>query len=338
MKQKIKIKTLFFIFIVFGLLNSQCKKKDKAAHKPVLSSINPTDGIIGDPVSIQGQFLANTDQVTFNGLQSKIIQTSNSTVFTVVPPNAAPGTNNVVIHTDGGTSNELQFTVFKEPDHVDSLPPSLSKALPSKNYTEYPLLLYGDNLSGVVKISFNDKDAVIYTNNKKVITTNVPKDLGAGPVTIKVKTLKGTSTVNFQILGPPPGGPANINFSIVTIPPPNYIPSISNQWSCGLFSTSFGNNSDKHLFVDLNSDTTGNGDYAITGRYEYDFNKSANYNDLNYVEVINHSTQDTLVGQFSSKFNNPCVLNMILLSSKSGQIFNCIFDLKASFPDVQCDQ
>lgn len=330
MKQTIT--RLAIIFAFFAIINPQCKKSNKAVNKPkpVLTSVSPAEGIIGDPVTIQGQDLENTDKVTFNGIESKIIQTTNSNLFTVVPPNATPGTNKIAVHTDGGGSNELSFEVFKEPDHVDPAPPTLSKVLPSQNYTEYPILLYGDNLSGVVKLTFNDKDAVIYTNNKKVITTSIPKDLAGGPVTVKVTTLKGTSSINLQVLGAPPSGPPSVNFTIISIPPPNYIPSISNKWSCGLFAQVSGTNT----FYEFNSDTTGNGDYAITGRFEYDFDKTHNYNDLNYVEIINHSTQDTLVGQFSSKFNNPCIFDMVLLSAKTGEIFECTFNN----PNTPCDQ
>ncbi|TKK64480.1 hypothetical protein FC093_22495 [Ilyomonas limi] len=342
MKPHIQNSLLAILFCIFLFAGLQCKKSGKVQPKPdppVLSTIDPVEGIVGAPVSIKGTNLEDVDKVTFNDVvATTIVQNTSTSITTVVPTGAVPGINKIKVHNSGGTSNEIEFEVFETPEQTDSLPPTLTQVIPSANYTDYPVLIYGDNLSGTVKLTFNGKNATIYTNIQKVITANVPTGLPAGPATIEVTTLKGKKTINFQVQGPPVGGAAPLNFAIITLPPINYVPSISNQWSCGLFSRTGGDEHAGGNFVELNSDTTGNQDFSITGTFEYHFDATKNYNDLNFIEIINHSTNDTLAGQFSSKFSNPCVLKMVLISSKTGTIDTCIYDRRNDQPDLTCEE
>jgi len=311
---------------------------------PFLTSVEPTKGIVGDPVTLKGTNLANAAKVAFNGTDSKIIQNDATTLSTVIPNGATIGNNNITITTAGGSSNTMAFEVVKTPENSDPQPPVLSKVIPSANYAQYPVLIYGDNLSGVIDVTFNDKSADVYTNNQNVITTTVPKDLPAGVATVKVRTIKGNATFSFQVLGPPPS-PAGVNFSIVAIPPPSYIPSISNDWSCGLFSDFFNGDSHKNDngashsadFVDLNSGNDNDG-YNTTGHYEYTYDVNKKYNIKNYIEIIYHQQKDTLVGMFSSKFANPCVLTMVLISSKTGTVSTCTFNRRLNDANLQCDE
>ncbi|MFT3749220.1 MAG: IPT/TIG domain-containing protein [Agriterribacter sp.] len=336
MLQKIQKANLIYFCILFVLITQNCKRdhENKPAN-PTLTSIDPTDGIIGDPVVLKGTNLGSVDKIMFGSVTSPKIQGTSTSITTVVPAGIQAGSIKVLVQAAASTSSSLDFTVLKEPDHVDNLPPNLNMVVPSATYSEYPLLIYGNNLSGVIKITFNDKEAVVYTNNTNVITTAVPKDIPAGPVSIKIRTVKGTSTINFQVQGAPPI-PPSVNFNIISTPPPNYVPGISNQWSCGLLAQVTGDQKSGTL-VDLNSND-GNDNFSITGKFEYDFDKSANYNTKNYVEIINHNTKDTLSGQFSSKFDNPCILQMVLISSKTKTISTCTFDRRSNDENLQCEQ
>ena len=340
MKQLSRYHPCLLMFLSFTLCFVHCSKSDKAVavDPPVLNAVNPANGIIGDVVILSGKNLENGDKVSFNGISSLFNSNTSTSITTVVPPNAGTGVNKISIHNSRGTSNELSFEVFATPSHPDPLPPTLSKTVPASGYTENPILIFGDNLSDVLKITFNDKVAVIYTNNKKVITTTIPKDLPAGTATIKVKTAKGETTTSFQVLGPPPGGAAAVNFSIVSVPPANYVPSISNQWSCYLLSTFYNNSSHTNTFVGLGTDNNGDENYNITGMYEYNLELAANYNRNNYVEIIDHAAGDTLAGQFSSQFANPCILKMVLISSKTGLVTTCIFDRRDNDSSLQCEE
>lgn len=317
--------TLLFVF-------TQCTDNGPAYPKPKILSAEPSKGIIGDPVIINGENLQNISKITFNGVPSLISQNSSDKLTTVVPPTAATGINKVAVNNAGGKSNELDFEVMQLPVITCPAPPTLQKAIPAANYIDFPVLIYGDNLCGLVEITFNDKEAFVYTNNNKVITTHVPKNLPTGVVQIKIRTTKGTSTIDFQVQGPPPAGANPVSFSIVNIPPPNYVPTISNNWSCGFFSQR-----DDNAFVDINTDD-GNENFNVEGRYEYSFDKVKNYNALNYVEFTNKETGETFAGHFSSQKENPCILNMVLISSKTGTISTCTFNRRKDDPDLVCNE
>ena len=124
---------------------------------------------------------------------------------------------------------------------------------------------------------------MIYTNNHTCVTATVPKDLPTGNVTITLVTVKGTYTKDFQILGPAPSGVTPVNFSIITIPPPDFVPAISNEWTCGTFQAELLT---IVLFLILSCKTHPEISY-VTGVFKYDFNKTKSYNDLNYVEFTN---------------------------------------------------
>jgi hypothetical protein len=315
---------LLIMLICWMFTIPQCSKKSDGPPPPpppapALTSVQPTLDIVGDPVTLNGTNLSNADGISFNSVAGKVISATSTQITTVVPPGATIGANQITVHTSAGESNQIAFTVAKTPDNIDSLPPFIMKTIPTSNFTDYPVLIFGNNLSGVISLTFStatvSKDAVIYTNNHTCVTATVPKDLPAGTVTITLVTVKGTYKKDFQILGPAPSGVTPVNFSIITIPPPDYVPTIANEWTCGTFQN---DNSNDSTFLDFQG--------LITGVYKYDFNKAKSYNDLNYVEFTNSSTGETMAGQFSSKFINPCVLEMVLISSKTGLVESCTFD------------
>jgi len=135
-----------------------------------------------------------------------------------------------------------------------------------------------------------------------------------------VRTMKGTTTYNFTAQGVPPTA-AGMNFSIVTIPPPNYVVAISNNWTCGLFSDNFDG-----TFSGLN-------DTHAEGRYEFAYDVARNYNRLNYIEWVDLDTNDTIGAMFSSQYEIPCVYKMVTISSKTKKVDTCTVDNSS---DPQC--
>jgi hypothetical protein len=321
MKLNNKNSLLLFAMVIIFL---QCSKK---AEEPQLNSIIPAKGLIGDPVTIKGAYLNNATSVSFNGTTSLILNSTVSELATVVPAGISTGLNNVIVQTNGGTSNQVQFEVVEIPEFTDQFPPELEMVIPESNYIQFPVLIYGNFLSGVINVTFNDIEAEIFTNNQKVITTTVPKGIPSGPVKIKVRTVKGTSTIDFNVQGPPPGGNVPVNFSIVNIPPPGYVPLISNKWSCGFFQGEANN-----TFIEIDDDFDQKNE--ISGKFEFNFDASGGYNNLNYVQITNSETGEILAGLFSSEFENPCVYEMILISSVTGTVFECTVDTG----DFECEK
>jgi hypothetical protein len=307
------------LFLLITLIT--CKKSSDPDPVPAsLSSVEPTSGIPGDPVLIKGTNLQDADKVSFGNVESLVLSSSSTSLATVVPNGLTAGVRKIIIHSSAGNSNELDFEVFAVPANYDSVPPTISKIIPSSTFSDYPILIYGDNLSGALTVTINDKPAKVFTNNKRVVTITVPADLPAGSATIKVRTMKGTTTYNFTAQGTPPSA-AGMNFSIVTIPPPNYVVAISNFWSCGFFE----DNNDGTFFDPNNPN--------IIGRYEFEYDVAKNYNRLNYIEWVNTETHDTTAAMFSSQYEIPCVYKMVTISSRTKKVDTCTVD--NSF-DPQC--
>lgn len=317
MKSFIVAKRPLLPFLLILIFTLQCKRKDEYA-RPVLMSITPATGAVSDQIVIKGSNLNTAQKISFN--QVDFVVDPGTEITTVVPPGASLGINKVTVTTLGGVSDPVSFTVI--PSNVTSPvnAPTLIKSIPDNNFVGYPVLINGTDLLGA-KVMFNNQEAAIFTNNQTVITISVPNGLSAGVVQIKVITAKGTSNVlNFEVVKPSAGTPPpTLSFGIISPPPPSYVPTISNNWSCGLFAT----NGDG-TFVDLNN-------ASVTGKYQYSFNDK-----LNYVEYTNAANNETFSGQFSSKFNKPCIREMVLISSKTGKISKCTIDL--SNQGVVCEK
>jgi hypothetical protein len=324
MKQIIVGKNILVLYLILITITS-CSEKD--VEQPEIMSVEPVKGLIGDPVVIKGLNLNNASSVSFNGSSSLILNNTSTEISTVVPTGARMGINNIVVVTKGGASKELQIEIVPEPENTDPFPPVMEKTIPASSHIDYPVLIYGKFLSGVISITFNDIEATIFTNNQRVITTTVPKGVPNGLNTIKIRTVKGISTIDFNVQGPPPNGVIPVNFSIMNIPPPNYVPIISNAWSCGVFEQV----SDS-TFVDFGSENDDN-TFNVNGIFEYNFDESNGYNEQNYIEITNKLTGEVLAGQFSSELENPCIYRMVLISSLSGQVFECTVDASGDFPD-----
>jgi hypothetical protein len=339
MQQLIKTRIIIILFICWMLVIPQCGKKNGPAPTPAptLQTITPISGFIGDSVSITGGNLADADGVYFNGSSTLVVQNTSSQITTVVPNGLSPGTDSVSVRTAGGTSNQLAFTIYKEPQFVDSLPPQIAQAIPTANPGGYPVLLYGNYLSGVVSLTFNGIEATINTNNHQVVTAIVPANLPVGSVTIKLITKKGTAIIPFQVsAGTSGAGNSTVNFSSVSIPPPDYVPSISNQWSCGLFQQTTTSGSTIN-FVDIGTLAADGVTFTTTGYLTYNYDKSKNYNDLNFITFTNSLTGVTEAGLFSSTSANPCILDMELISSIPGSpVTSCTFNLGAAFSNTGC--
>ncbi len=84
-----------------GILQS-CGKKTNSAPTPVISSINPTHGAVGDTVTITGsgfQSSPSLDNVWFNGKPTTVISATSTQLEVTVPLQC--GTGSVTVSVDG---------------------------------------------------------------------------------------------------------------------------------------------------------------------------------------------------------------------------------------------
>lgn len=81
-----------------------------APAKPSISGVNPTRGLVGDTVAVDGSAFGSSGKVFFGGGKEGAIQGWSSTRVSVkVPAGAVSGA--VTVQNSGGTSNGFNFTV-----------------------------------------------------------------------------------------------------------------------------------------------------------------------------------------------------------------------------------
>lgn len=121
--RSIRIITIVFLVAALCLLIVPASQGATIAQQaPVISSIFPTTGLRGIPVSIQGSHFGAlqvplVNKVTFNGVDAgQAILWSDTNIVVIVPPTATTGP--VVVTTIFGSSNSIEFTVLEQPQAI----------------------------------------------------------------------------------------------------------------------------------------------------------------------------------------------------------------------------
>src|SRR5207245_785649 len=84
---------------------------------PILTSVSPTSGVVGQTITINGTNFGisqGTSQVKFDSAVAAVVSWSNTQIQAIVPGTFL-GTYNVKVTTAAGTSNSVPFTVNLSP-------------------------------------------------------------------------------------------------------------------------------------------------------------------------------------------------------------------------------
>jgi M6 family metalloprotease-like protein len=151
---------------------------------PVIKSLNPTSGKVGDTVTISGTgFGAQqlTSTVTFNGTGASTISSWSDTAIVVKVP-AGATTGNVVVTVNGVASNGVTFTVV-------SLGPVIKSLNPSSGQIGDTVTISGTGFGAETPwstVQFNGPGAVIVTWSDTSIVAKVPIGATTGNVVVTV--------------------------------------------------------------------------------------------------------------------------------------------------------
>ncbi|MET4074790.1 IPT/TIG domain-containing protein [Hymenobacter sp. UYCo722] len=157
-----------------------------------ITALSPTSGPVGTTVIITGTNLTGATGVTFNGVSAALVVNSATQLTTTVPGGATTGS--VVVHTPGGPSNGILFTVVPAA-------PTLTGISPNSSPVGTTVIITGTNLTGTTAVSFNGTGATFTVNSATQLTALVPTGATSGPVT--VATLGGLSNaVGFTVAVP----------------------------------------------------------------------------------------------------------------------------------------
>jgi RHS repeat-associated protein len=183
--------------------------------QPVITSIAPTSGLVGDPVFIQGAaFGIAQGTVAFNGITAVISSWSSSGIAVFVPEGAKTGPIQVV--NSGGIANSLASFVIR---------PNVISLVPAAATASAPITLQGTSFGmsqGTGQILFNGVPAVATTWSDTKIVAPVPVGATTGTVAV-IQDGVISNTVPFTVLNADSQGsilkirvvdtPASVNLS-----------------------------------------------------------------------------------------------------------------------------
>lgn len=152
---------------------------------PTLSSLSPTSGVVGAPITLTGTHFTGATQVAFHGTAATFTVQSDSSLKATVPAGATTGT--VSVTTPGGTATSSgSFTVSPTPA------PTLSSFLPASGPVGTGVTLTGTGFWGATAVRFGATPAVFTVQSNTQITATVPA--GAATGTLQVVNSAGTAT------------------------------------------------------------------------------------------------------------------------------------------------
>jgi hypothetical protein len=161
---------------------------------PAITSLSPSSGAPGIPVTIVGtSFGSNTGTVTFGGQVAVVGTWSDTSIVVTVPSGAATG--NVVVANGGLQSNPLTFSIA-------SATPIVTSIVPSSGRPGTIVTISGSNFGpSNNSVAFNGQSATISTWSDTSIVVVVPLSVATGNVVVTA-----------------PGGQSNaVNFSVVPL-------------------------------------------------------------------------------------------------------------------------
>jgi hypothetical protein len=176
------------------------------AAAPSITSLAPTSGLVGTPVTITGANFGSTkgtSTVTFNGVAAATTTWSATSIATSVPTGATSGS--VVVTVGGVPSNAVGFSVANVP--------SITGISPSAGGIGTPVTITGTNFGttqGISTVTFNGIAATPTSWNATTIVAPVPNGGTSGNVVVTVGGSQSNGKT-FNVANPGP--------SIVAISP-----------------------------------------------------------------------------------------------------------------------
>ena len=193
MKNRYKFNLLIFLTLALTFCRSEDESKPPpTVAAPTISTVDPTTGEVGAPVTITGtNFSPNVSEnvVKFNGIMATTISfASSSQISVLVPADASSGPVSVTVGEQTATGPD--FTVLQT---------NLSFS-PCQGQVGTVIEILGVGFSSVSTenvVKFNGVDAIISMSTSTSIVTMVPENATTGPVTVTVggKTQTGPDFV-----------------------------------------------------------------------------------------------------------------------------------------------
>lgn len=168
---------------------------------PIITSFDPVSGLIGDTITITGEYFLNTLSVSFNGTSAVPTSITNTEIQVVVPPGASTGYLTVTTPAGVDTS-PTEFIV-----NIDF--PVITDFTPSSGPLSSTVIITGYYFVDVINVDFNGELADHTVDSSTQITATVPLAATTGPITVTTVTGIFTTLTDYTIVAVP----TNISFT-----------------------------------------------------------------------------------------------------------------------------
>jgi hypothetical protein len=155
---------------------------------PLISGFNPASGAAGTTVTISGIFNDHVTNVFFNGATASIVQSSNSFVIALAPPNAGAGP--ISVRSLGGTT--VSSSNFLESPLISSFTPTNGPWATLVTITG----LFPDTAPAV---AFNGTAATVASWTTSNIVATVPANAATGPISVVASGSTNASATPFTV-------------------------------------------------------------------------------------------------------------------------------------------
>lgn len=157
---------------------------------PSIASFNPTNGVVGASVTINGNNFNSSSAVKFNGVSSDFTILSNSQIAATVPAGATTGKISVT-NLDGTATSLNDFVVLN--------PPTISSFSPTSGGVGASVTILGNHFTGATSVTFNNVSASFNIDSNTQIRATVPAGATSGLVSVTNAAGAGISAKSFVV-------------------------------------------------------------------------------------------------------------------------------------------
>lgn len=167
---------------------------------PVITTVTPGSGAVGDPVLIEGLRLGDVTSVTFAGTPAQILTQTGTSIGTEVPAGASSGPIEVTSPTGSSESPNEFFVGFH---------PLIADITPLTAKIGEPVVISGNHFATTVRVSFGGgaSDANFSIDGNQQLTAYVDSAAIDGPITVTNQFGSSMSTAEF-VVAPPDTAPS----------------------------------------------------------------------------------------------------------------------------------
>ncbi|MCG8605032.1 IPT/TIG domain-containing protein, partial [bacterium] len=175
--------------------SSSSNRKFKVILAPEITSFSPSDGSVGDEITISGNHFVQVSEVTFDGVQADgFIIDSDDQIRAEIPAGANTGPLAVSNPAGIGTSDsDLKVNFF----------PLISSFSPETGIVGMIVTITGSNLSSTTDVAFGEISAEFEIDSDTRLKAKVPVSASSGKIRVINSDGQTESDENFGVILPP---------------------------------------------------------------------------------------------------------------------------------------